>query len=217
MKYSVLALIIFSILGSCIKKRTIQGKVTNPLTNKPVVGVYLAIKKKKFCLDYNGCGKKTIDNSITNENGNYALKYRNLRGHYIDIGHGEKHSLLTFDSSLGGSIGIGGNIKRDYLVVTKGYVNIKIKNTNCFDDDDLLRIKHKYHELKKYRDTYDYNSYHDITYDGCVDYSSSTNYDYVDMGWRYYEGTITRNGITSPFLDSIYVPDGDSVVWNINY
>lgn len=37
------------------------------------------------------------------------------------------------------------------------------------------------------------------------------------MGWKYIEGTVTKNNITTPFIDSVYVPEGGSVVWNIEW
>ena len=37
------------------------------------------------------------------------------------------------------------------------------------------------------------------------------------MGWRYIEGYVERNGSTVPFIDSIYVPANDTVIWHIEY
>ena len=107
--------------------------------------------------------------------------------------------------------GISGNQEYNLLLVTKGYLQMSIKNINCFDANDKLTITNAYHKslpnLNLLIDT--------AIYEGC--FSQTYNANLVPMGWRVWKGTVTRNGITTPFADSIYVPEGGSVQWNIEY
>ena len=199
------------LFSSCLKNKTVIGRVYNPLTNKGVEGIRVVLLRPKHCLGI-GCGTKQIDVTTTDANGNYALNHSDGNGHHIRFVNDNKNDFTALNSN---ESSLNGNTEYDYLIVSHGYLQKHRTNTNCFDSEDKLNITHYYHELKQFSDNSEYDSYGSSTYDGCFDKTYNNNH--TVMGWRYYEGTVTKNNITTPFIDSVYVPEGGSVVWNIEW
>ena len=63
MKYLTLIFILL-LLVSCGKKRTVHGRIYNPVNNKGIAGVNVYLMKEKICLGY-GCDDKVIESTTT--------------------------------------------------------------------------------------------------------------------------------------------------------
>ena len=128
----------------------------------------------------------------------------------LDIFYPSYYDENKYHSVNSKVVGVSGNKVYDLLLVTKGYLQKTITNINCFDANDKLTITSKVH---KSLPTY-YTS-QSAVYNGCMNQTFSNSY--VVMGWHVWKGTVTKNNITTPFADSVYVPEGGSVQWNIEY
>jgi len=180
------------------------------LTNEGVKGVNVLTTKGKICFSYDGCGDKTLKKTRTDENGFYSISYR---------GKGKRLVFYCDDETVGGCDYIGSqgaSIELEYEqthydlgIAYIGYFQRYIKNVNCFDSTDELHLTHSWNELN----TSNYLT--DGVYMGCFEKTYSISE--VVMGWQYKEGYVVCNGITTPFIDSVYVPANDTVVWNIEH
>ncbi len=214
MKYLIFIFALFFVF-SCGKKRTISGRVYNPITGNGIEGVIIAEFREKFCLSYDGCPDKALETATTDANGYYSMPYRDKKkGQYILFNYGvdDNYYRIRTTSHLDNSNRrfISGNQEYDLLLVTEGYLQRTITNTSCFDANDQLTITSAYHKSIP-----ELNSSTVAIYPGCMNqtYSNSS----VPMGWYVWKGTVTKNNITTPFADSVYVPEGGSVQWNIEY
>ena len=100
----------------------------------------------------------------------------------------------------------------DLLLVPYGKVYLHYDNINCSDSTDKLVIKRTYYQIESnLQDSDD-----EEVIEGC---SNNVIYlkDRMAMGWHYKEGMVIRNGVESYFIDSIYVKEGDTTFWNVEY
>ena len=189
------------------KEKNRHGRVYNPVNNKGIPNIEVQVRKGKACLSYDGCGSKLLESTTTDSDGYYSMEYRDNGEQYLLF----KHDIDAFYRVNSNIPGISGNQEYDLLLVTKGYEQYSVINTNCFDSNDKLTITQRYH--KSLPDLSLLNGA--AIYPGCMNQTYSNSY--VPMGWYVWKGTVTKNNITTPFADSIYVPEGGSVQWNIEY
>ena len=78
MKYLIFIFALFFVF-SCGKKRTISGRVYNPITGNGIEGVVIAEFREKFCLSYDGCPDKALETATTDANGYYSMPYRDKK------------------------------------------------------------------------------------------------------------------------------------------
>ncbi len=206
MKYLAFIFGIFLVV-SCGKNRTVKGRVYNPVNGNGISGIEVQVRKGKSCLSYDGCGSKLLESTTTDANGYYSMEYKDKGSQYLLF----KHDIDAYYRINSNIPGISGNQEYDLLLVTKGYEQYSVINTNCFDSNDQLTITQRYHKSLP-----DLNLLTGLeVYLGCINQTYSNSY--VPMGWYVWKGTVTKNNITTPFSDSIYVPEGGSVQWNIEY
>ncbi|HIP35540.1 MAG TPA: carboxypeptidase regulatory-like domain-containing protein [Crocinitomix sp.] len=191
---------------SCGKKRTVHGRVYNPVTGNGIAGMGVYVMKDKTCLSYDGCADKAIESTTTDANGYYLMQYRDKGGLSL-LFDNDIDAFYRMNSNIPG---ISGNQEYDLLLVTKGYLQKTITNLSCFDANDKLTITSAYHKSIP-----ELSSTTMAIYEGCMNQTYSNSY--VPMGWRVWKGIVTKNSITTPFADSIYVPEGGSVQWSIEY
>jgi len=214
MKYLIFIFALFFVF-SCGKKRTISGRVYNPITGNGIEGVVIAEFREKFCLSYDGCPDKALETATTDANGYYSMPYRDKKkGQYILFNYGvdDNYYRIRTTSHLDNSNRrfISGNQVYDLLLATKGYMQLSITNVNCFDNNDKLTITNLYHKSIPELINSGVSEYNDC-------FNQTFNNSFVAMGWWIALGTVTKNNITTPFADSVYVPEGGSVQWNIEY
>jgi hypothetical protein len=210
----VMFMVFMVLIGfGCKKKITINGRVYNPLTNEGFSHVKVFTTKDKFCLGYSGCGGKTLKETVTDEDGYYSITYRGQGKHLVfNCISNEGNYFCNYIGSQGASIELTGQTHYDLTVLNLGYLQKHYHNVNCYDSTDRLVITHRWHELSSVYDAYFPSGAY---LEGCLDKYSSLSE--VAMGWHYHEGYVERNGATIPFIDSVYVPIGDTVVWDIEY
>jgi len=217
MKKLILFILAVIVLISCNKRRQvdIEGKVLNPITQEGIEGVELWLLKPGSPFEYYG-GYKRVETVFTDANGNFKvdvksasaeiLRVADLHGAYYKIGWHEDGVKLPSDLP----VQQGKNMKADFYAVPYGKLQINIKNTSCFNQTDSLII-FRTHSLPHFYDEVP----NPAIYVGCIDQQGNLNN--APMGWYRYIGRVIKNGIETPIKDSIYLSEGETKVWNINY
>lgn len=187
-------------------------KFVDAVTGEGIPDVEFGIYKEKFCISYDGCNDKNLENGVSNseglatfkfrqrKNGNHYLKYdaykMELRG-YTVIG-GNQFSLLDYNKNDGLEIKLLPNCKFKLI----------FNNVNCFDANDKL-IWNISHDFSSYS-----NSPNIIN--GCSGYSYPgfvTN----GAGNLYLNATLYRNNLTEYIQDTFYLNPFEENVINIDY
>ena len=197
---------------SCGKDHTITGRVFNPVNDEGIANIQVQIFKDKFSMpgSQDGAGRKLIETVTTNANGEYAISFNDRDSkHYSLVFNYDTEKY--YDNIKTGDIGIEDNLDEyDLPLVENGFLKQIKTNQNCFDSNDVLSIIYKHYLLNDYYfDTYG-------NYYGCNP-TNQDKYNQVPMGWHFAIGTVTKNGISSPFKDSILVTAGGYHTWNIEY
>ena len=199
------------LLSSCYKKTTMKGRIVNPVTNLGIAGIKVYVTKPKTCLGYDGCGSKTIFETESDDEGYFTIekRFRKSKTYTVSYGYDKtKYGLLKAQVSPAGTEYDGSNF--EFYLIPNGNLIRNLNNVSCFDSNDLLTITQIYKPLPDL-----YGPPYIINYNGCINKTGSNNS--VAMGWYVWVGTVTKNGITTPFADSIYVTEGGNHVWDINY
>ena len=219
MKNRILILTLFSLLFVVVgctkfgKNITVEGRILNPITNEPISDITVRLIKSKN-LQYYG-GYKTIKETTSDANGNFELSAGRTGGvwivadfnyqNYYELGwdYSEKYySQLKVDK--------GEVMHVDYHLVPYGELQINIKNTSCFSQNDSLVIFRTHSLIHFYDDVPN-----PAIYVGCIDQQGNQNK--APMGWYKYTGRVIKNGIETPILDSILLDAGEIKIWNIYY
>lgn len=217
MKLLIYVLALTTVVFSCSKKKTmktIMGRVYNPITNLAIQDIEVVITDNTLCSDLYGCGGfNHLATSNSDSNGNYELEYEEGNIRAVSPYRATNYRpttpivLIENDSEI------------DILLVPISSLQIKIKNVNCFNDQDRLTITRTYNETVRYIDDLPADSFYDYDFEysfsGCM--NQTLNKQDVLMGWRFYEGTVRKNGITTPFFDSVYVPENEEKYWILEY
>jgi hypothetical protein len=87
-------------------------------------------------------------------------------------------------------------------------IKLNINNTNCQGASDIMN----------FRSRYNYTDFQSWSTDrvGCYSYLSPEFFK-VPSGWRIYEWTVDRGGVVTSFKDSIYLTEGSSATFDMNY
>jgi hypothetical protein len=211
MKKLLILIVLIGVL-SCKKKVTISGRVYNPITDQGIAGVKIDLRRDKYGLpgSVDGSGSKFIASTTTDEDGNYFFEERLSKNR-------PNRMSFNYDVDLFYNIETSQKILNtdeinqviDFKLINTGKLAEDITNINCYDANDLLSIKYTQLNIQNYYE----NKY--LNYKGCFFHDG--NFNSVPMGWYKYEGTVTKNGLTTPIKDSIYVTAGGYHTWNIEY
>lgn len=210
-------IIVFLIsIGSCTKfgkNITIKGRVENPITNKSIPGIKVRLIKSEN-LQYYG-GYKTIKETTTDANGHFELSAGRIGSVWIVIDYNYKDYYdlgWDYDGKYYSQLKVekGEVMHVDYHLVPYAKLQINIKDTACFNQNDELSI----FRTQSIPGFYD-NVPNPAVYTGCVDQEGNMNKD--PMGWYKYKGTVTKNGVETQVEDSIYLEAHGTKIWNIFY
>lgn len=212
--------LIAPILFSCTKfgkNMTIKGRVLNPITGEGIANAPVIMYRST--LDYPS-GSKRVKETTTDSEGYFEISKASLSkcyltcnvtevGDYYPIGWEKKEDVPLFDAFTI-SVKKGKTMRADYYAVPYGTLQININNTSCFDSNDELKI-YRTHSIAGFYD----NVPNPAIYMGCVNQTGNMNK--APMGWYKYSGTVTKNGVVTSIKDSIYLNEGETKIWNINY
>ncbi|WP_343634604.1 carboxypeptidase-like regulatory domain-containing protein [Fluviicola sp.] len=196
---------------------TIKGRVLNPVTGQGIPNVPVVMYRST--LDYPS-GSKRVKETTTNSEGYFEISKASLSkcyltchvtevGDYYIIGWEKKDDIPLFDAFTI-SVKKGKTMHADFYAVPYGNLQININNTSCFDSNDELKI-YRTHSIVGFYD----NVPNPAVYMGCINQTGNMNK--APMGWYKYNGTVTKNGIVTAKRDSIYLSEGETKIWNINY
>jgi hypothetical protein len=89
------------------------------------------------------------------------------------------------------------------------YIKLKIDNVNCQGQGDEM-VLFQGNQVGNF----DFNQ--PWKHDGCA-FWESNGYSTVPMGEQYYRWEVTRSGNTSTYYDTIYLQEGEQMMYEINY
>jgi hypothetical protein len=216
---TLFALILILLMASCTKfgkNVTIKGRIMNPITGKGIEGAEIWLQKTAG--GYDG-GYKTVKKATSGSDGAFELNKLGLAGYsaicgkfsgdYYELGWTQDNGA-SYTGNFKLSVKKGKIMHADYYAVPYGNLQINIHNTSCFDSNDELKI-FRTHSIEGFYD----NVPNPAIYTGCVNQTGNMNK--APMGWYKYNGTVTKNGIVTSKRDSIYLNEGETKIWNINY
>lgn len=215
MRFWTLLFVIIAIT-SCTKfgkNVYVDGYIRNAITGEPVSNVSLRLYRKQIDWgDPLGTASKTLKSITTDANGYYKAEHLStpVNAVYIQMGGGVEGGYVLVDGKNPTLIKKGKKNHVDFGIVPYGYLQINIHNTSCFDSNDELKI-YRTHSIVGFYD----NVPNPAVYIGCVNQTGNMNK--APMGWYKYNGTVTKNGIETSKRDSIFLNDGETKIWNINY
>lgn len=211
-----ISLFVIIAITSCTKfgkNVYVDGYVRNAITGEPVPNVSLKLYRKQIDWgDPLGTASKTLKSTTTDANGYFKAEHLStpFNAVYIQMGGGVEGGYVLVDGQNPTLIKKGKKNHVNFGIVPYGYLQINIHNTSCFDSNDELKIVRS-HSITGFYD----NVPNPAIYTGCVNQTGNMNK--APMGWYKYNGTVTKNGISTIIRDSIYLNEGESKVWIINY
>ena len=215
----LLPLFILTTILSCTKfgkNVTVKGRVVNPITGEgiPYIRVFMyKATNTSLPADY-----KIVKEVNTASDGSFELNKLGLSKYYVKcdvpgeyyvVGWEEKSGISLFDKFTL-SVKKGKTMHANFYVVPYGNLQINVNNTSCFDSNDELKI-YRTHSIAGFYD----NVPNPAIYTRCVNQTGNMNK--APMGWYKYSGTVTKNGIVTSKKDSIYLNEGETKVWSIDY
>ena len=206
MKNYFIIILLAGFLFSCGKKVTVKGRVYNLIDNEGIEGVDVQLSRSKVgFFAYDGAGSKAIENTTTDQDGNYLISYRhNNRSFRLFFSVDEEQYINTEPVQYNIS---QQNNTIDVPLVSLSFLKLKISNVNCEDSDD--EIFYQRHWLSGNE------SSNGVSQFGCFDYEGE--FFKVPMGAYKYTWDVTRNGVTESFEEEFYIDKGEEKVFEILY
>ena len=197
---------------SCKKENSkhwteVNIKANNYLTGEPITDVACGVfySKAGFFLNVETIA---LHEGFT-ENGQYSFGFKAKKNGFYQaeaaIEYG-KYYVINFSNYLYLDYGEVNNFQFD--LVTYGYLNFDIKNTNCFDSSDQILVKRS--------SEIGYNGYSDVIIDGCYE-DSSAIFGKVPIGKWFIEWDVTKNSITNTFYDTIVLSQDEHRIYELDY
>ena len=205
-------LIIISLLFlfSCEKtgNTTIKGRFYNGITGEPISDVTQSIEKVNTGANQSN---KIIRYGQPNENGEYCYTFTWTGHNYIfyPLTNTEIAEKYWGENLSNFQIPKKETTVRDYALYPYGYIKHKFVNVNCFDSFDSFIL----YTTSEAGYTNPSLGWEHI---GCVNFTQSS-YSSYPMGHYYFRWEVTKNNITTIHYDTIYLNQGDSILYEINY
>lgn len=212
----IIIFLLFGTMNSCTKfgkNVTIEGRVENPITGEGISGAEIWLLKTTMGLP--GADKE-IKTAISDANGNFELNKFSFRADKIRMGdaHGDYYTIgwhkdgeyVSTNSTL--EIKKGKKLNVDFHMVPYGELQIRIKNTACFDALDKVKIY------------FDGESDESRTFNPGLLYEKVGCMDVLDskvkttMGYKYFHWISIKNNITTTYYDTVFV--GENTVSTIS-
>ena len=195
------------ILLSCGKKVTVKGRVYNPIDNKGIEGVDVQLSRSKVgFFSYDGAGSKVIENTTTDQDGNYLIDYRhNNRSFRLFFSVDEEKYINTEPVQYNIS---QQNNTIDLPLVPLSFLKLKINNVNCEGEGDEMQFR----RIFMGEPVANWSSKRE----NCYFYESPEYFD-VPMGWVTYEWKGIKSGQSFYYKDSIYLDKEEKGIFEILY
>lgn len=209
LRFLIILITLFNLIIGCQKNHhVINVKATNIVTDEPYEGLKISVVQQtpgvfesKYKNVYEGFldanGETTFD-LIMKNNKSYQLgielpeNTEYFNDLYFSLKHDQEIQNVTVDFA------------------PKAYLKFRYFNSSCFDSDDSIRVE-------RISQVDDYVGFiYPAIYYGCEDYTMD-NYAEVVMGWWHFEWSVTKNGTTNYFSDSIYLNEGECKFYEFIY
>ena len=188
------------ILLSCGKKVTVKGRVYNPIDNEGIEGIDVQLSRSKVgFFSYDGTGSQAIENTTTNQDGNYLINYRhNNRSFRLFFSVDEE--LYINAEPVQYNISQQNNTI-DVPLVPVSYIKYHIENINCFDENDKVEI-FSCNEFLQQQCELAWGG--QVGYNGCFE-STTDNYAKSPSGKMYYHWIVTKNNTVTHHYDTLFL------------
>jgi hypothetical protein len=219
MKNLIAISILFMLFTSCTKfgkNVTVKGKVVNPVTGMGIEGIEIQLQRGTLGLPG---GNKSVKNTFTDANGDFEISKLGLSSYTLraqtgvdlyDIGWFENGEDVT---GTGGMLNVkrGKTMHVEYRAVPYGTLNLKVKNTNCFNSLDKIEIYYDGAEVDSKQ--YIIGKLTELT--GCIDITDSPIQS--SIGKKYFHWISTKNSIQTTVYDTFYVQPNQNTEIQVFY
>jgi hypothetical protein len=201
----VLVALVFTLVG-CEKpvNTSLHGNIRNIVTGVGVAGAKVTVTVEP------AIDSKLIYEFVTNSDGTYVLDLNLKPSITYKLRYFFDKNNCQTDLKNNYTSGINTKTTKsiDWEIAPLGYLTVNINNINCFDNHDELYIRWYYDPIPVTQGMV-------LPYPGCSHMNGTQHKS--PMGWHYVVGHVKKNAIQTPFTDSVYVSEGDTAVWNIDY
>ena len=213
MKKLVFLVLLCIILSACGKDTTVSGRVYDPNTNQGIANIKVIVSKEKINpipFSWDGAGATTEATTTTDANGNYLLNFhKNKNRTYYLYFLNDDDLFYKIESEMKFLETNEVNQIIDYKLVPSAFIKKKIKNINCFDENDKI-------EIYASDDFGEIPSNIPYTLIGCVDQTSAT-FGKTISGKIYYHWIVTKNNLTTHHYDTITLMPNEERYYEILY
>ena len=195
-------------LFSCKKERTIHITAKNAVTGAPYEGLtYYVVQEKTG--GYNGEKFKTVASGTLDANGE-AYFTKKLTKDYSYAVRVEQPANTCYNKQITYYFGDEGVFEAPFEFAECAYLKFRYNNISCFDSNDHIEVT-RITNLDGYT-----GFYNPAIYDGCTDYTMP-NFVQVPMGYWIFSWSVTKNGITNNFTDTVYLSPNEYKYYEFNY
>ncbi|MCB0476949.1 MAG: hypothetical protein KDC84_02230 [Crocinitomicaceae bacterium] len=210
--YALLFIVLLS--TSCTKRRSVRISVYNPITGERYENIHGGLSERKkdgiFLGLYNNSKWQTVENFVTDINGEAGFTYKFLHNHaYFAFIEYSKDEFELY--KINSQIAYSQKAKFGYAefqLIPLAKIKLNIRNVNCQGAQDTMKL-YRVFQL-------DSDSGNPQNFYGCYDFMANY-YSKIKMGeWRY-EWEVIRNGISTFHDTTFYLNENDSIEVNIFY
>ena len=207
MKY-LIYIVVFFFLISCKKDATIKVKTINKVTGAPMPGVTIYVSEA-LSWDPVNTAQGAFYYGETDQNGEHIIniEMRN-NGKYKITQSSAQNSCWHSDKSLSLEKTKNQNVTFEFAPCAQ--LKFSYENIDCQGSDD-------YFEVNRYTNLEGYLGFNiNAVYEGCANYTMPSFVD-VPMGWWFFEWTVIKNGVEENFSDSVYLEEGEELLYEFQY
>ena len=208
MKHLFFLLISLS-LFACTKHREIKIIGRNAVTGQGYEGLQYEVVSSRTGNDGEVYRSEALGNLNANGEAFVSIKQKNSRTYSIRL-FGPSNSCYSnnviqyFDSPYD----VNGTFTFEFAECA--YLKFRYNNISCFDSNDHIEVT-RITNLDGYT-----GFYNPAIYNGCTDYTMP-NFVQVPMRYWIFSWSVTKNGITNNFTDTVYLSPNEYKYYEFNY
>ena len=201
--------LIFFILASCGKNKEVKIIAKNAATGASYAGLEYKVISSRTAA--NGEKYKTEASGTLNSNGEamVSIKKKSGRSYSIQV-KAPENSCYTNQSPqfFESPFDVNGTFTFEFAECAA--FKFRYHNIACFNANDQI-IVNRFSEIN------DYTGFIiPAEYNGCEDYTTS-DFISVPMGKWYFSWSVTKNGITNNYNDTLFLNAGENKYYEFNY
>jgi hypothetical protein len=192
---------------SCNKQRTFHIKAINAVTGQAYAGLAYSVTATKTAAN----GEKLVydHKGFLDANGEAYVTLKVKTGRTYNIGCTKPFNtcyVKNINFTYGQEDEANPTFQFEYAEC--GYLNFQMENVNCQGPNDQMY----------YRDRYSYQEWGEFDYPifGCF-VNLNNNFNPVPEGLRIFNWKVVRSGVTTEYIDSLYITAGQNASIFLTY